>query len=313
MARPNATDRARRLLALLPYLSERRTIPITELARATGSDEATVVADLTTLSVCGSGERGPDECVGVYVDGDSAEVFMALPALERPVRLTADEARALATALESVGIDPGDPLPSRLARLATREPDLEELARTVRSATARGGHAEIVAALSAAAMARRAVRISYYSADRGRESARTIHPYALFVWRGTWYLLAFCEDAGEERTFRVDRITGVKMTPDGFERPEGLPDSPDPLPDLAAMPRAIVRFSSADPDLNEREWPGATFEHRDDGTVIAEVPYAGTSWIARRVAARLGEAEVLEPAEVRRAVAETARSLLSVE
>jgi predicted DNA-binding transcriptional regulator YafY len=82
------------------------------------------------------------------------------------------------------------------------------------------------------------------------------------------------------------------------------------LPDLDSLPRATVRFSADAPDLNDRDWPGAVFVRAGDGSVTAQVPYAGESWISRAVTARLGEAEVLESAYLRLAVADTARKML---
>jgi predicted DNA-binding transcriptional regulator YafY len=307
MARPSAADRARRLLALLPYLGRQRTIPLQELATATGTDVATLAADLTLLSMCGSDDWN---LVGVLVEGDVAEVFSALPALERPVRLTPPEARALATALEAIGIEPASDLPRRLSDVAGHGPDLEELGRCVRSSLAPGGQAAVIAALTYAAGARTAARIRYFSTERGGDSVRAVRPYALYAWRGAWYLLAYCEAAGEERTFRVDRITAVEQTHVPFERPEGLPATLAPLPDFASLPRATVRFLADAPDLNDRDWPGATFAPQEDGSVVASVPYAGCAWIASKVAARLGEAEVAGPDEVRSAVASRAARLL---
>jgi proteasome accessory factor C len=308
MARPSTNERARRLLALLPYLGEQGTIPLAELARVTGSDEATTAADLTLISLCGVDDW---DLVGVLVDGDSAEVFSNLPALERPVRLTGAEARALLCALEAIGVDAGSELSTRLAEVAGHEHDVEELGRTVRSSLAPGGQAAVIAALGFAAGTNRVVEIRYYSAGSEAESVRAVHPLALYTWRGTWYLLAWCETAGEERTFRVDRITAVEQTGRAFERPAGVRDSPGPVPDMGSLPRATVVFSTGAPDLSEREWPGAVFEPGENGTVVASVPYAGTAWIARKVAARLGEAYVTAPEEVRRAVAARSRSLIA--
>jgi predicted DNA-binding transcriptional regulator YafY len=307
-----ATARARRLLALLPFLRERRRIPLAELAAAVGTDERTVADDLTVLSLCGGDERDPSQLIGVWVEDDVAEVFADLPALERPVRLTPVEARALVTALQTVGVGPSNPLVRRLAEFSARSVDLADVAGTVRAAFAQGGHAAVIAALHAAAERGVAVRIGYASSSSGEESSRVVHPYALYRWRDAWYLLAYCETAGEQRTFRVDRITSVAMTSQVFARPVGLDLAANPLPDLDALPRALVRFASDTPDLTDREWPGATFERGDDGTVLASIPFAGTSWIARRVTARLGEAEVLSPPEVRTAVAEAARDMLTL-
>lgn len=310
MAEPSAADRARRLLTLLPFLRERRTIPLAELAAAVGSDEGSVADDLTVLSLCGGDERDPNQLIGVYVEEGAAHVFADLPALDRPVRLTPAEARALTTALQTVGLDADSTLVRSLREFAAHEIGADDLAATVRSAVSHGGQAAVIAALEVAAERGVAVRVRYASSRSGEETARTLHPYALYRWRDAWYLIAFCENVAEQRTFRVDRITAVEMTDRRFERPSDLSTSAIPLPELDALPIATVRFSGDAPDLSEREWPGATFEAHEDGSVIAQVPYAGTSWIARKVAARLGEAEVIAPPEVRTAVAEAARAML---
>jgi len=307
----DAATRARRLLTLLPFLREQRVIPIAALAAAVGSDERAIADDLTVLSLCGGDERDPSQLVGVLVEDGVAEVFADLPALERPVRLTAVEARALVAALGALGVDPAADLVRKLTDYAATSVDPDAVATTVRTAFAQDKHAHVIAALDLAAERGLAVRIGYASWGSGEVSERTVHPYALYRWRDSWYLLAFCERTNEERTFRVDRITSTAITKTPFERPAGLKATASPLPDLDALPRATVRFASDGPDLSDREWPGATFERADDGSVTARIPYAGTAWIARRIAARLGDAEVLEPAEVREAVVATAREMLS--
>jgi predicted DNA-binding transcriptional regulator YafY len=311
MDESSATTRVRRLLALLPFLNEQRAFPLSELAGAVGTDERTVADDLTTLSLCGSDERDPGQLIGVWVEDDVVQVFADLPALGRPVRLTPVEASALVAALQTVGVDPLGPLVCRLTEFASRSVDLDDVAATVRAAFAQGGQAAVIAALDVAAERGVAARIAYASPGSEQEAVRIVRPYALYRWRDVWYVLAHCESADEQRTFRVDRITSVEMTAQRFERPEGLAATAHPLPDLDTLPRAVVRFESDAADLTEREWPGAVFEMNLDGTVTASVPFAGTSWIARRVVARLGQAEVLSPPEVRAAVAETAQVMLS--
>jgi predicted DNA-binding transcriptional regulator YafY len=70
------------------------------------------------------------------------------------------------------------------------------------------------------------------------------------------------------------------------------------------LPVATLRFAAGEPFI-AREWPGGRIVSADeaDGSTLAEVPFAGTGWIARRVVARLGKVEVLAPKEVRDAVA----------
>lgn len=309
MAESSASSRARRLLALLPFLREQRTVPLSELAVAVGTDEATVAEDLTVLSLCGGDERDPGQLIGVCVDGDSAEVFADLPALERPVRLTPAEARALTAALETIGLDPDSPLVARLAELAERDADPDSVARTVRASFAQGGQAAVIAALDVAAERGLVATIGYVSAGSGLERERRVHPYAMQRIRDTWYLVAFCETADEQRTFRMDRITAASLSQDRFERPDALTIDA-PLPDLENLPRATIVFDEDAPDVNDRDWPGATFRRDADGTVTASVPYTDSTWLARSVAARLGRVRLIEPGSMRPAVAREAVRML---
>lgn len=310
MAESSASARARRLLTLVPFLAEKRVVPLAELARSVGSTEEQLAEDLSVLSLCGSDERDPSQLVGVLVEDGVAEVFADLPALERPVRLTHDEARALLTAMQAIGADGNHALVAKLADFAGRTVTPEEIASTVREAFAPGGQAQVLAALSMAAEQRIAVRVGYVTAGAGVERERVLHPFVLYRWRDAWYLSAYCETSQMRRTFRVDRITSVHSTGEHFDVPAGEIIEPVPLPDLRSLPRATVRFAADAPDLNDRDWPGATFERAADGSVTASVPYAGTTWIARGVVARLGDAEVVAPSDVRAAVAAAARDML---
>lgn len=311
----DSAARARRLLALLPYLATQGDYALADVAARAGADQATLAEDLMTLSLCGTDPRDPTKMVSVFVEGDLVTIFGPLPSLDLPVRLTPGEARALAAALETAGKDAADPLIGRLSEAATEGFDPKELASTVKAAFADGGAAGIYAALLDAMTAHEVVRIRHAGAGDPDERERLVRPWALAARRGTWYLRGWSEDAEAERTFRLDRISSVEATGRSFDACD-VPDSPDtfdPLASLSEASRAEVRFTRDAPDLTPRDWPGATFEPQPDGSVLASVPYAGTGWIARKVASRLGDAEVVRPIEVRRAVARMARDLLGDE
>jgi proteasome accessory factor C len=302
-------DRARRLLALMPHLQPGR-IDLGRLASLTGTDTATVAADLATLSLCGADQSDVCALVPVLTDGESAEVWSELPALREPVRLTSAEARALLAALGATGVDADAPLARRLTDMAARTLDAGEIARTVRAAAMPGGVVYAATQLTAAAGGRRVTVIEYTAQDRCEPTARTVQPWSVVYSRGAAYLSAWDEDRGAERTFRLDRISSVTVTGRTFERPATLPASFDAAPDPEALPRARIEFAHDAPDLNGRDWPGATFERPGDGSVHASVPYAGTAWIARKVAAKLGDAVVALPVEVREAVKRLSRQAL---
>ena len=80
---------------------------------------------------------------------------------------------------------------------------------------------------------------------------------------------------------------------------------------LAADGEYLGLFAPGASVSEARTWPGATLETRPDGSTLVRVGYQTVPWIARRVAARLGEAEVIEPAEVREAVRALADAVLA--
>jgi proteasome accessory factor C len=154
--------------------------------------------------------------------------------------------------------------------------------------------------------------IAYQREGAAEPSVRTIEPLQLFADRGAWYLSAWCRKAGAYRTFRVDRIRGVEPTGERFD-PAQRSDASLTLEAFSAegLPLARLRFAASE-EFSEREWPGARVAEEDaDGSLLVEVPFAGTDWIARRVVARLGAVEALAPPVIRAAVLALAREELA--
>ncbi|HET6498924.1 MAG TPA: WYL domain-containing protein [Coriobacteriia bacterium] len=298
----SAADRARRMLALVGMLQPGAGTPLATLAVSLGVSVEQIAADLELLSLCGIAPYYPDDLVPLYLDGETVRVFGAMPALDRTVRLSAREARALATALQATGRTADDPLVTRLLEAAS-ESGPREIERVVR--TLAGADPGVHTTLAVAIHRCEAVRIRYQRGGSDEVAERVVEPLALLNERGTWYVEAHCRAAGTIRTFRLDRIETASPTGERFERREASVRR-TALP-VADLPRALVRL---DPgvEVPEREWPGVSVvEITGDGTLV-EVPYAGTAWIARQIVSLLGSAEVLEPAEIRRAVALLAAS-----
>jgi len=293
-------DRARTMLALLRHLEPDAEIPLEELARLVGSTPEQVAADVTTLSMCGVAPYDPLDLVSAFVDGGTVFVMGPPPALERPVRLSPTEARALATALQTAGFDAHAALTERLMEAASLEFSAEELEQRLRSTGP--VHAEAVYAMLASASAEHdVVSIEYQRVGEGSSAAREIEPTALFNDRGVWYVSAYCRSAEGMRTFRLDRIKQAEMTGEEFEsRPISAEDTSF---SGEGLPTARLIFAIADA-YSEREWPGSNLaaDVAPEGSLAVDVPYAGCAWLARQVCARLGTVVVESPAEVREAV-----------
>jgi proteasome accessory factor C len=305
MPKAPSAEQARRLLLLIGLLEPRTEMPLSVLADALGVSVPQVASDLELLSMCGIAPYSPGDLVPLYVDGDTVNVYGTVPALDRRVRLSPAEARALAAALQAAGRTADDALVGRLLEAAS-DADPHDIERVVRATAAAdpGNHTT----LSLAAGRHEAVLIAYQAGGNEVLTERVIEPHALLNERGIWYVEAFCRMSGAIRTFRIDRIREAALTGERFEpKPITIPGTSLPTQEL---PRALVRLA-AGVELPEREWPGMRVLSEDASGTLVELPYAGTGWISRQVASYLGAAEVLEPAEVRQAVSHLAAAELA--
>jgi predicted DNA-binding transcriptional regulator YafY len=304
----DASTRAKRLLSLLPHLSGGDRIALADLAKAVGCTPEEVAVDLTTLTLCGIPPFTPFDMVDLDIDGDYVTVYMDPPGLDQPLRLTVPEARALVAALEVAGYAADSELRGKLRAVSAAAVSEAELERTVRTGAAPGGAAEVYATLAEASEDHEKLKISYYTGSTGRISERVVHPWALVQRLGVWYLVALCEEAGQERVFRMDRIRAVEHTGQLFDPPAEV--HTDVTPDAAELDVAEIRFSADVRPPDERAWPGMQIEYAEDGSAIARVPFQTVSWIARRVVAYLGQATVVGPDSVRAAVRNLAEESL---
>ncbi|NTU72311.1 MAG: WYL domain-containing protein [Coriobacteriia bacterium] len=305
MARANAGDSARRLIALLGKMTEGAELPIDQLAKSLGTTPTQLAGDLESLCTCGVAPYTPDCYIDAFVVDGVLEVNMPLPAVRSAVRLSTTEAAALVSALSATGFPADDPLTSRLLSASAAGFDAESLERTL-LATIATHDGLVFETLASAVRDHSVVAISYQSDGTASPTDRDVEPLRLFADRGAWYLSAWCRTAGAFRTFRIDRIRAAAPTAERFQRVAGTDDGAALafVPD--GLPYATLRFTPGETFI-EREWPGGrVVSEEPDGSTLAEVPFGGTPWIARRIVARLGAVEALGPAEVREAVAELA-------
>ncbi len=305
MARKASTsERARRTIALLGHLKPDTRIPLEDLARLVGTSASDLAQDLTALSMCGVWPYDPYALFPVVIEGSDVVVFGDMPALRGPVRLSASEASALATALQAVGFDAADPLTSRLLAAASAGFDAASVENSLRSMIAthdRGVYETLAKAVEDHVV----VAIEHMRPGGEESTTREIEPVALFTERSAWYVTAWCRLSGSWRTFRVDRIRSSVATNERFAARARSSDASGAFT-AEGLPLARLRFSPGVPFI-PREWPGGrVVEQETDGSLIAEVPYAGTPWIARRILARVGVVEAVGPPEVRTAVRDLA-------
>lgn len=175
--------------------------------------------------------------------------------------------------------------------------------------------AEYLSGLRRAVMEHLKVKMFYQSVSANTESDRVVHPYHLRFHEGAWYLFGYCTLRNEIRTFAVDRIKSLVVLTDKFDYPVDFKIE-DYLEGVwgiirGKLIRVVIKF-----DQFQARWirerplrEGEFLEETPDGGVIFRADVSGLTEIKQWALSFGGHAEVLEPEELRREVAEEVRKL----
>jgi len=300
-------ERLRRLLLVVPYVSRNPGVSVDQLARALGATREQLLKELDLLAMVGRPPFQPDDYIDIYVD--DGRVYVDLDQrLDKPPRLTASEAVALAAAAEMLRPNPGDALYTALQKLekvlpAPARARFREMAQQI-DANPRGP-AELVA-LSRAISQRLEVEFEYFTPDRDSTERRVVRPLELHH-RGQWYLKAYDVRRADERLFRLDRFRDLSVTQRTFApirtMERSIPDS------VSGHGDVTVRFTASQaPYIQERY--GDRVRPAGGGAVELRVSGENPRWLVQWVLSFGGEAAVTGPEWARRAVAGAARASL---
>src|SRR5687768_11856485 len=293
----SAADRFNRIVSLVAELTRderagRDAPSLSALAERHGVSVKDLTADIRTLTLLGD-HADADWLLSlrIWQQEDEVSITSAGP-FRRPVRLSPEEQLAIQMAL---ALDPnGAALASRLASLwsgETAEPssDREESSLDmIRRATLE----HLTLELDYAGESERGVR------------TRRIQPHQVAESGVRTYIVAWAEDVGAWRHFRLDRIVAIRMTDSHFE----------PRSDFEPMvePRDAFRPSGATDNVTVRFRPEVapwvteyynTHELTADGSVLVTFESSSREWHVRRVLEFGNDAEVVAPAEYRAALA----------
>ena len=302
-----------RLLALVPYLLARPGIRLAEVAQTFGVTEQRLRKDLELLWVCGLPGHGPGDLIDVEFEGDTVTLFE--PAgVQRPLRLTVDEALALVVALRTLAETPGlqerDAVDRALAKV-------EQAAGAAAGAAGRvevalEGEAAVLPVVRQAVEERRRLHLAYLVPGRDQVTERDVDPMRLLLVEGRSYLEAWCRRVEGVRLFRLDRMDAVELLDLPAEPPaeaqprdlsQGLfrPGPDDLLVTLALRPGAAWVADY---------YPCESVQEAADGGLVVRLRTGDTAWV-RRLALRLGESgRVVAPAELVEQVRQDAATAL---
>jgi proteasome accessory factor C len=266
--------------------------------------------------MCGLPGYGPGDLIDMAFDGDRVTVTYDA-GIDRPLRLTPDEALALVVALRMLAETPGIGNREAIARALAKVEEAagEHLGAPV--AVVRPGNlpgsVDRLEQFRGAVERRRALRITYYSATRDQTSERVVDPMRVLVVGGHSYLEAWCRRAEAVRLFRVDRIDASSE----LDEPAVVPPTAMPTdvregvfhgtPDLPLVTLKVGRgarwITEYYPCEEVRRGPG---EHW-----LVSLRASDLAW-ARRLVLSLGpQVTVVGPAELVALVADEASAALS--
>ena len=309
--------RADRLVAILLMLQARGQVTAAEVAEELEVSERTARRDLDALGVAGlpiystQGRNGGWRLAGggrTDLSGLTASEARALFLVAGPASAATPEIKAaLRKLLRAL------PEPFRDHAEAASTAVLVDPAGWDRPARARRTP-PLLDAVQKAVVEGEQVTLGYRARD-GAPSTRVVHPLGLAAKGQGWYLVAGT-DAGL-RTFRVDRISSVEPTGDPVVRPEGfeLAEAWRMITDEVDRRRTpVLAHALAQPDA---VWIcRSVFGNRVkigpagvDGRVEVELRGHSARSLAAEVAGLGAMLEVLEPPEVREALAAVAGEL----
>ncbi|GGL19006.1 DeoR family transcriptional regulator [Sphaerisporangium melleum] len=314
----NVVGTTERVLRLLALLQHRPSWTAAELAAELGVTDRSVRRDVERLRALGY-----PVLAGAGVGGG-----YRLGAGTRLPPLLFDDEEAIATAvslrLASGGTvaGAGEAALRALTKLdQVMPPRLRAEVRAVFGATETlaGPAAEIDAELlvTLARACRDTVRVRFrYAGRHGGEHERTAEPVRMVATGRRWYLMAWDLDRADWRTFRLDRMREVAATTFRFRARE----HPDPVAYVhrsvtQAPYRHVARVRlRARPERVRELVPSSVGRVEDDrdGWCVLIVGGDDLDRIAVHVAWLGFEAQVLEPAELRDAVARLARRLTAM-
>ena len=291
-------EKAARMLDLVPYISSHQGVSTDELAAEFGISVEELLNDLNSLWMCGDNRFD-------LIDLEFESGFVSIrnaETLNRIRSLSQQEIVAVLIGLDLIEKD----LPTNRADLISDIDSLRKrlgdgLSRIIDASPSLDG--KVSAVIKDALKRGAAIEISYYSPTEDAISLRTINPIQVTSENGREFLIAFCNSAQAQRTFRVDRIQKARLvaseSPNFSQNNYSISDHVKTVAKLAILKN--LRQS--------RESLGNSIT--GEGAQVSVSTY-GSQWISRTVISSAGAISLTSPAEFRSEIASRARKTLEL-
>jgi proteasome accessory factor C len=163
-----------------------------------------------------------------------------------------------------------------------------------------GAEEGLVNKLTQAIDEHRLVEIEYLKPEEKGAVTRTVEPYSIERRLPFWYVHTWDVDRDEPRSYRLDRMRSAKVLRKSFAPREGFDPS-----ELHHATTARIWYSPKVARWEIEKGARALV----DGAAIADKSVGSAEWLVGEVVSYRGEAVVLDPPELRKRVAERAKTL----
>ena len=159
----------------------------------------------------------------------------------------------------------------------------------------------VLSTMSSAAQLQQRVHIRYHP-NQGEETERDFDPFGLTYYLHKWYVVGYCHLRQDLRSFRLDRITQIRLINVNFERPNQFDPLAYIMQAIATLPRkfAFELLLKTDIDTAQKEVFDVLgiLEAAPEG-VIMRGSVEDLDWLARQISIFSFDFIVREPAELR--------------
>ena len=209
-------NRAERIFRLHSLFKKRRPPSMQQLIETLDVSRPTLVRDITYMRDFMDAPIQYDRSTNSYRYDPHADDF-ELPGLW----FNASELYALlATEQLLESVQPGfltpyiGPLKTRIRSLLEQSGHPSELVSSriqIRQMATRNMDNDRFTEVAGAVLQGQVFECDYHGRERNRMTHRKIHPYQLLHYRDNWYLIGWCEEAKDLRTFSLDRINNIRI------------------------------------------------------------------------------------------------------
>lgn len=302
------------LTQILITLQYKRLVTASELAEVINVDKKTIYRYIDTLVTANipvhtkKGRHG-----GFYLDD---EIFI------KNVKLDEEEIKALLIAAHILTTDNGFAFEHELKRAVTKIKNVslkddDKLSMINPSKEFKiynigdlGKIEDMMSKINYAMSKGRSLDISYYSPTKNSSAKGRIDPYNIVLREGNWYIIAYSYLKNEVKLINLSRVKSLEVTEDIFIKPKDFL-----LGDFLEKNWGLfrgkdnhikIKFSKKVAEfIKDNKWhPHQNIENQEDGGIILNIYLNEFCEIKQWILGFGAEAEVLEPEELRKEIAD---------